>query len=306
MSSGFFAFTQSAPAVPNGHSYLAFSDGRIETLGRIGESDESDHDQPSPQELAASAARKAKLAASFKQAHKQFQPFDVEEGLADDAEIDARPHFLTQLRVQSRSVTPRVPEIAHAMFSDPPKKKSVSFGLFNYMWFRPESMLAFHASVRLKHGEALLVDCGAVGNLAGSSWVSRTSEEAKQAGRGTRISPLKKPINIGGVGKNDQVASELAEVPLAFENGMQSLFKTPIVPNSEIPALLGLELIDAHSMVIDSRNNRLIIPGAGGYRMELSPGSVSLKLHRAMSGHLMLPCTAWKTAKPGAKQIMLQ
>jgi hypothetical protein len=192
------------------------------------------------------------------------------------------------------------------MFGDVPKKKSVSFGLFNYMWFRPEQMLMFHASVRLKHGEALLVDCGAVGNLAGSAWIARASTEAKQAGRGTHIGPLKNPINIGGVGKNDQVASECAEVPLAFENGMQSLFKTPIVPNSEIPALLGLELIDAHFMVIDSRNNRLIIPGAGGYRVELSPGSVSLKLHRAMSGHLMLPCTAWKTAKPGAKQIMLQ
>ncbi len=166
----------------------------------------------------------------------------------------------------------------------------------------------FHASVRLKHGEALLIDCGAVGNVAGSSWVDRTAKQAKASGRGTHVTSLKNPINIGGVGKHDQVAVEQAELPVTFENGTTSVFKTPIVPNSEIPALLGLDLIDAHSMVIDAAHNWLILPGPGGDHMQLRPGSVSLRLHRAASGHLMLPCSAWNAIKPGAatKQIMMQ
>jgi hypothetical protein len=161
--------------------------------------------------------------------------------------------------------------------------------LVNYAWFDCQ---IFHASVRLKSGhEGLLVDCGAIGNLAGDRWVARCALAAKKHGLGTQYSQLQGPLDIGGVGKNNQTATQQAELPCAFKGGYRSVFKTPIVPESDLPALLGLELLDSSSAVIDSRHNRLILPGPGGYKMSLSPGSISMSLERALSGHLLLPCT---------------
>ncbi len=95
------------------------------------------------------------------------------------------------------------------------------------------------------------------------------------------------------------------EIPIALANGARSIFATPIVPGSELPALLGLELITMHSTIVGVKNMKLILPGPGGYRMVLSPGSTALTMERARSGHFMLPCTEWAKSKPGAPMIMM-
>jgi hypothetical protein len=158
---------------------------------------------------------------------------------------------------------------------------------------------------QVEGGEGLLIDCGAVSNLCGDKWARHTSEAASRAGHGSSYALLDKPINIGGVGKGDQQATTAISVPVAFESGCKSVFVSPIVPDSELPALLGLELIDAHGMLIDSRHRRLIIPGPGGYKIILSPNSHSLVLKKAMLGHLLLPCTQWRNLKANAPNIMM-
>ena len=206
------------------------------------------------------------------------------------------------------------PSPAPNMFDIIPHKKketrqvSFGYGLVNYAWFQPDmvNQLAFHSNVRLKRaGEALLVDCGAIGNLAGDAWAKRCAKWAESKGCGSKLSKLPEPITIGGVGKNEQRAVDQMEIPIALAGNHRSVFSTPLVPDSELPALRGLEVMTAHGMLIDVRNMRLIMPGKGGYKMELSPGSVSLAMERAQSGHLLLPCTEWQQITSKAPMIML-
>ena len=170
-----------------------------------------------------------------------------------------------------------------------------------YVWFEPWQSLAFHTSVRLaRGGEGLLVDSGAIGNLVGSNWARRAAAAAESAGQGTSYSPLARPIDVGGVGKEPQQATDSVSDPVALDNGARSVFTAPVVPGSDLPALLGLSVIEEHKMLLDCHNKKLIIPGPGGYRLHLSPGSICLDLHKARSGHLLLPCTSWNAIKNAA------
>jgi hypothetical protein len=78
-----------------------------------------------------------------------------------------------------------------------------------------------------------------------------------------------------------------------------------MIPDSHLPALLGLEVLEEHGVLIDLRHQRVIIPGPNGYQMMLSPGSISMKLKKAVSGHLLLPCSAWSMIKANSEQVLM-
>ena len=110
---------------------------------------------------------------------------------------------------------------------------------------------------------------------------------------------MKRPIDIGGVGTGNQQATHEVSVHIAMPKGLRGMFRAPIVPNSDLPALLGLDSLEKHAAVIDIKHSKLILPGPAGYRIVLSPGSVTFDLQKAMSGHLLLPCTLWQEHPTG-------
>ena len=134
----------------------------------------------------------------------------------------------------------------------------------------------------------------------------RAQQAAKTAGHGTVYKQLQRPLSIGGVGKHDEKVTDEVHVPLAFEGGFRSVFQAPVVKQSGLPALLGLEVLEHHGALIDTKHHRLYLPGPGGFKLHLSPGSHCLKLRKAVSGHLMLPCTAWENQKANAQHILTQ
>jgi hypothetical protein len=172
--------------------------------------------------------------------------------------------------------------------------------MLSYTWWN--QTLSYHALVRLanKTKEGLLIDCGAVGNIAGSSWLSRTSALAKAAGQGTHVEQVP-PVNVEGVGTGASVIQEFARVPVSLSNGMQGVFATAIVKDSELPALLGLTSLENHRAIIDIYARKLIFVGQGGYQLQLSSGSTTMGLEKVASGHLLLPCSEWEKAKAGLK-----
>ena len=117
---------------------------------------------------------------------------------------------------------------------------------------------AYHSRVRIKDnaGEALVIDTGAVRNLSGSFWVDRASHIAKLAGHGTAISALPQQVSIEEVGSGASKMTHKAEVPVALSATVTGLFKTGVITDSPIPALLGLEGIDANNMLLDPKRNR--------------------------------------------------
>ena len=87
--------------------------------------------------------------------------------------------------------------------------------------------------------------------------------------------------------------------------GVQGVLTGIVVDDSDLPALLGVTSIEQRRGVIDTHTRRLIYPGPGGIQYTLSPGSQVFKLEKAISGHLLLPCSEWNpksTASP-SKQI---
>ena len=140
-------------------------------------------------------------------------------------------------------------------------------------------------------GEALLVDPGSPGNLAGDEWSDRMAEVARSAGfpAPTRT-PLEKVLEVGGVGSGSQQATHSHRHHLALPGGQAATYEAPVLPNSSVPALLGRQTLREQRAVIDCFNNRMYRIGPGGYSLQLSPGSSQFQLEESHAGHLMLPC----------------
>ena len=167
-----------------------------------------------------------------------------------------------------------------------------------YAWMNA----CYHTNVRLAVGEAMLVDCGAVGDLSGDKQIHRMAELARQHGHGTSYTPLKSIMNVDGVGKGSTECKQSAVVPVVTADGKLSTYTAPMITDSEVPALLGLNTMTRQRVVLDLVHDKYIMIGAGGFEMKLSPGSTVLDLKRAPTGHLMLPCSHWDKMIPGAKQ----
>ena len=81
-------------------------------------------------------------------------------------------------------------------------------------------------------------------------------------------------------------------------NAITGTYDTPTVPNSTLPALLGLAAARQSRMVIDTINNTVCMIGPGEYNVlsALPPGTQRFKCETAPSGHLMLPCADFSVA----------
>ena len=173
-----------------------------------------------------------------------------------------------------------------------------------FVLFDKLHQLLFHSRVRLPDKESLLIDCGAIGNLCGAKWVQRCSELATAVGQGTSWQPLTQGMTLEGVGEQATRAVNEVSLPIALENGQRGVFKSAVVETgqgAELPALLGLDTMTRLGCILDTTTKRLIVPGKGGFKLSLSPGSVIHQLYSAPTGHLMLPCSSWdKVQQKGA------
>ena len=167
-----------------------------------------------------------------------------------------------------------------------------------YAWMNA----CYHTNVRLAKGEAMLVDCGAVGDLSGDKQIFRMAELARQHGHGTAYTPLRSIMNVDGVGKGSTECKQSAVVPVVTADGRLSTYTAPMITDSEIPSLLGLNTMTKQRVLLDLVHDKYIMVGAGGFELKLSPGSTVLDLKRAPTGHIMLPCSHWDKVIPGAKQ----
>ncbi|CAJ1434401.1 unnamed protein product [Effrenium voratum] len=189
--------------------------------------------------------------------------------------------------------------------SQQPKAKSFPGfgGKGHFPWWEVENEIpgqvgdrqgTYHLKTRLDGNRVgLLVDPGAHDNLIGS----RTLEKLTLQVGPHRERPLTRKLTIEGVGRGAQEATIAAQVPIWMtdEQGgeLHGSFNAPVVPDSELPPLLGLRSLMAKSAVLDMGTERLIIPGDGGLRVQASPGTIVLPLQVSESGHLILEVDTW-------------
>ena len=159
--------------------------------------------------------------------------------------------------------------------------------------------LCFHTETRLRSGEpGILIDPGSVGNLAGSEWIREVTKWAFLNHRRDKVKQYKRdrPLNVCGVGNGSQECPWNGVVPVATARTdntySRGTFEAPIVPNSMLPGLIGIESLQRRRGIIDLVNFQVHLCGPGDLDLSkaLPPGSESFPCVRAPSGHMLLPC----------------
>ena len=179
-----------------------------------------------------------------------------------------------------------------------------------FPWWPGEEHV-YHSNTRLPDGRAgVLIDTGAWANLSGDRWANAAAELSQRAGKQASRQQLAKPISVQGVGNGSQQCTWQTTIPAAIRLADGSYtrmqYSSPSVPNSDLPALLGLRTLINHGAIIDCRNRKLYLCGPGDATIEPPPGTLVMDLEQAPSGHLILPiseygrCVAWESRRqPG-------
>lgn len=149
----------------------------------------------------------------------------------------------------------------------------------------------------------LLFDPGSVGNLGGDAWCKGLASEGMAHGQTPAESKRERPLRVAGVGHGSQIAEYDCKLPISLKdvNGKftTGTFTSPAIQHSDLPGLLGLASLERMKAVVDFGTRQLHIPGPGPVTMDqaLPPGSTSYQMHKAPSGHLLLPCTYFSEGK---------
>ena len=160
---------------------------------------------------------------------------------------------------------------------------------------------SYHAETQLPSGEsALMLDIGSVGNLAGDIWLKKLTLKALKNGRRPNQVKRDRPLNVSGVGKLSQSCEYDCHMPVSIKviggECTKGIFKTPCVPDSELPALLGLQAIKQCRGIIDTNDGKFYMLGPGDYKLMdyLPPGTKCIQCIYSPSGHMMVPCDAFE------------
>ena len=149
----------------------------------------------------------------------------------------------------------------------------------------------YHQRTRLEGNRVgLLVDPGAHDNLVGGLTADRMAEQVGTPNKQLRMS---KSLQVEGVGQNSQSAEHANRITLKLRDvdgcDVPGSFTAPVIQGSALPPLLGLRSLRQVSAVLDTKGQKLYLPGAGGLKIECSPGTRVFDLELSPSGHLVLP-----------------
>ena len=180
-----------------------------------------------------------------------------------------------------------------------------------FPWWPAQTGQVFHTATQLPDGRhSMIVDCGAWSNLMGADLAKALALRARQ--RGHRPTERRIPrMSISGVGNGQQHCDWEIKVPIAVPNAsagegaftsLMHNLTTPVVEGGEgklLPGLLGLQSMERLRAVIDTHNQKMILPGPGDIKYILPPGSMEIPLEKAPSGHLVMVIDAYDAVRVG-------
>ena len=98
-----------------------------------------------------------------------------------------------------------------------------------------------------------------------------------------------------GVGNGSQTCAYDCMSPLGLTTvdgvPVRAQYTAPIINDSELPLLLGLQSLRENRAILDMDNLKLHFCGEAGARIEPGPGAQTFQLEISPSGHLVLPCS---------------
>jgi len=138
-----------------------------------------------------------------------------------------------------------------------------------------------------------------------NEWSKRMRTAAVRAGRPDTTSiPMRNQLVVGGVGTGTQTATQKVVHRIGLAGGREANYKTPVLPNSGTPALLGQRSLRKMRALIDCFTGRLYFIGPEDYQIKVSPGSETHELVESHAGHLMLPCSEFQDNSKATKEAM--
>ena len=165
--------------------------------------------------------------------------------------------------------------------------------------------LSFHSMTRLSDGRlSMLLDIGSVGNLTGELTARDMAKAALKAGRTPSQYQRDKLLNVSGVGKGSEQCHHNCKLPVSLNRtgggSIKANFDTPVIPGSELPALLGLDTVRGCRGIIDTNTLRLYLLGPGDYDLAkaLPPGTECIQGELSPSGHFVIPCDSYDKEIP--------
>ena len=167
----------------------------------------------------------------------------------------------------------------------------------------PESARVFlHGSTRIQGLEGLLPDTGAVDDLTGSAFVLRQSKQAEAYGHATQWELLSRPKFVSGVGDNAKACTHRALIPGCMEDGTLLKYCPSVVPDSEIPPLVGVNTMASLNVYFGTRHGEFIMIPDGKEKDIVWPsGTKKVQCRKAPSGHWLLIVSAWEEAMRSAR-----
>ena len=112
---------------------------------------------------------------------------------------------------------------------------------------------------------------------------------------------LEIPQNVMGVGKEADVATKMVNMPIGLataDGGVNAHYKATVLPNSDVPALLGLNCMQQSKAILDLREDKChmwIANNLDDLEITVKPGRemnvTKMPMVKAPSGHLILKCT---------------
>ena len=163
----------------------------------------------------------------------------------------------------------------------------------------------YHASTQVPDRLTMIVDSGAWTNLMGLHLARMLTRKALENGNQPKQVKMKRPLAIEGVGDGAQKCNWQLESPIAFRHegdgvGHLHEIEAPIVEGSGagLPGLLGCRTMEKHNAIHDMGKRQLHFPGPGEVQIILPPGSVTVDLIKAPSGHQTIPIDEFAAVPP--------
>ena len=161
-----------------------------------------------------------------------------------------------------------------------------------------------------------MIDTGSPTNIMSSMFHDELREAGDLHGvSGPQRRQRKQPLRIGGIGSGTQQADEDAKFNIGINQRLSRYesvpkfaeFAAPVLPNSDIPGIIGQNSLKQNRVILDCFNLRMYTIGPGEAIINLPPGSEMYDLEESRERHLMLPCDRYPnpgmTPPPGAMKI---
>ena len=153
-------------------------------------------------------------------------------------------------------------------------------------------------------GCSLLIDTGSPTNHMSDSFREELTNACRKYGvTDPKFRRREKALRVGGVGSGTQTAELDAKFSLGINQRIQDTaypkfaeFAGPVLPNSDVPGIIGQSSLKANRVILDCFNLRMYTIGPGECSINLPPGSEIYDLVESGEGHLMLPCDMFPNA----------